>query len=42
MTATIVMIVNVLMLAHLGLLNGLRRWLERVFSQQNTQFVPPD
>jgi hypothetical protein len=34
--------VSLLMLAHLGLLNGLRRWLERVFSQQNTQFVPPD
>ncbi|MFZ5820669.1 MAG: hypothetical protein ACOYYJ_12290 [Chloroflexota bacterium] len=34
--------ISLLMLAHLGLLNGLRRWLERVFNQKNTQFVPPD
>jgi hypothetical protein len=30
-----------LMVAHLGLLNGLRRWVGKIFNQKNTQFVPP-
>ncbi|GAB4503107.1 MAG: hypothetical protein Fur0043_00990 [Anaerolineales bacterium] len=34
--------ISLLMLAHFGLLDGIRRWLERVFGQQNIPFVPPD
>lgn len=35
-------IISLLMLAHFGLLDGVRRGLERIFGQQNTPFIPPD
>lgn len=34
-------LVSMLMLAHFGLLNGMRRWIDRRFSPKDNQFVPP-
>jgi hypothetical protein len=35
-------LVSILMLAHLGLLNGMRRFIGRMFSPKDNQFVPPN
>ena len=34
-------LVSILMLAHFGLLNGMRRLIDRMFNPKNNQFVPP-
>ena len=35
-------IVSILMLAHFGLLNGMRRWVDHTFTPKDNQFVPPN